>query len=257
MAPLGPRESVGQARLEVFAVKRRFEFVSGSSRKFWEIELCGAAYVTTYGRIVSEGQETISKFASSAEAQEEYDKIVSSKVRKGYRQVSGSAWTVAVPEPPKAPPAAGTGFPGPWRTAPLAAGVIRELLRLGCRMKQPFSPDAPRPLSKLDWDEEETDAIDSVPAAVWTMLRLVQWKRKKFSHPDGEILIERPAKSDTYIEDRRCLLSTIGRNFESRCDYALNLLEEGDDPPVYSIDHDGSEGYAKWPRLSEYLATLR
>lgn len=66
--------------------KRRFEFVEGSSSKFWEIELEGTSVVTTYGRIGSAGQTSVKEFDSDAKAQKEYDKLVGEKTKKGYEE---------------------------------------------------------------------------------------------------------------------------------------------------------------------------
>ena len=67
----------------------RYEFSEGSSNKFWEINLSGKAYTTTYGKIGSNGQTTIKTYGSDAEAKKEYDKIVAEKTKKGYVLVGG------------------------------------------------------------------------------------------------------------------------------------------------------------------------
>jgi uncharacterized protein (TIGR02996 family) len=67
----------------------RYEFVEGNSKKFWEIELDGASFTTRWGRIGTEGQEKTQTFSSPAEAKKEYEKIIGSKVKKGYGLVDG------------------------------------------------------------------------------------------------------------------------------------------------------------------------
>jgi uncharacterized protein (TIGR02996 family) len=67
----------------------RYEFVEGSSSKFWEIELDGVSFTARWGRIGTEGQEKTQTFASPAEAKKEYEKLISSKVKKGYQAVEG------------------------------------------------------------------------------------------------------------------------------------------------------------------------
>lgn len=64
--------------------KRHFEFVEGSSSKFWEIELEGTSVITTYGRIGTDGQNTVKEFDTEAKAAKEYDKLVAEKTKKGY-----------------------------------------------------------------------------------------------------------------------------------------------------------------------------
>jgi predicted DNA-binding WGR domain protein len=63
---------------------RHFEFVEGSSKKFWEILLDGSSFTTKYGRIGADGQETIKEFDSADKAKKEYEKLVAEKTKKGY-----------------------------------------------------------------------------------------------------------------------------------------------------------------------------
>ena len=58
---------------------RRFEFVEGSSSKFWEVEVAGDALTVRYGRIGTQGQTQTKAFASAAKAQAEHDKLVREK----------------------------------------------------------------------------------------------------------------------------------------------------------------------------------
>ena len=64
--------------------KRHFEFVEGSSKKFWEIWMDGTSFCTKYGRIGTDGQETVKEFDSVDKAKKEHDKLVAEKVKKGY-----------------------------------------------------------------------------------------------------------------------------------------------------------------------------
>jgi uncharacterized protein (TIGR02996 family) len=70
--------------------KARYELVEDGSSKFWEIELDGSSFTTTYGRIGAAGQSTSKDFGSDGEAEEEYQKLVCEKVKKGYQLVSGA-----------------------------------------------------------------------------------------------------------------------------------------------------------------------
>ena len=63
---------------------RRFEFVEGTSSKFWEIQLEGSSFTTRYGKIGTDGQVTLKEFDSADKAQKEYDKLVAEKTKKGY-----------------------------------------------------------------------------------------------------------------------------------------------------------------------------
>jgi len=64
--------------------KRHFEFVEGSSKKFWEIWMDGTSFITKYGRIGTDGQETVKEFDTADKAKKEYDKLVAEKTKKGY-----------------------------------------------------------------------------------------------------------------------------------------------------------------------------
>ncbi len=63
---------------------RRFEFVEGSSSKFWEIQLEGSSFTTRYGKIGTEGQMSMKEYESEDKAKKEYDKLVAEKSKKGY-----------------------------------------------------------------------------------------------------------------------------------------------------------------------------
>jgi predicted DNA-binding WGR domain protein len=67
----------------------RYEFSEGSSNKFWEINLSGKSFTTTYGKIGTSGQTTIKQWKSEAEAKKEYEKLVAEKTKKGYQLVGG------------------------------------------------------------------------------------------------------------------------------------------------------------------------
>lgn len=68
----------------------RYELSEGKSNKFWEIELNGNSFVTRYGRIGTDGQSAEKNFGNAAAAQQQYDKLVAEKTRKGYKLVGGN-----------------------------------------------------------------------------------------------------------------------------------------------------------------------
>jgi predicted DNA-binding WGR domain protein len=68
----------------------RYEFSEGSSNKFWEINLSGKSFTTTYGKIGTSGQTTIKTWKDNAEAKKEYDKLIAEKTKKGYELVGGN-----------------------------------------------------------------------------------------------------------------------------------------------------------------------
>jgi uncharacterized protein (TIGR02996 family) len=75
----------------------RYQFSEGTSNKFWEIDLSGKSFTTTWGKIGTKGQSAKKSFASPAAAQKEHDKLVAEKTGKGYTLIGGQA---------KKPPAA-------------------------------------------------------------------------------------------------------------------------------------------------------
>ncbi|MBO0696781.1 MAG: DNA ligase [Zavarzinella sp.] len=64
--------------------KRYFEFVEGTSSKFWEVSVRGREVTTRWGRIGSDGQAKTKTFADAAKAQAEADKLIEEKTGKGY-----------------------------------------------------------------------------------------------------------------------------------------------------------------------------
>ena len=64
--------------------KRYFEFVEGTSNKFWEIRVEGTTFFTRYGKIGTDGQTTQKDWPDEAKAQAEADKLINEKTRKGY-----------------------------------------------------------------------------------------------------------------------------------------------------------------------------
>jgi DNA ligase-1 len=79
------RESIEKAASQGSnATKRRFEFVEGSSAKFWEIEIDGGDVTVRYGRIGTQGQSQTKSFADSESANAQADKLIGEKTKKGY-----------------------------------------------------------------------------------------------------------------------------------------------------------------------------
>lgn len=75
----------------------RLEFIEGTSKKFWEAKLDGAALHVKWGRIGTDGQSKTHTFGSAKEAREEHDALVQEKTKKGYQR------TDAPKEPPREP----------------------------------------------------------------------------------------------------------------------------------------------------------
>lgn len=67
---------------------RRFEFVEGTSSKFWEVRCEGSDVVVSYGRIGSAGQTLKKSFDDAAAAERHVEKLIAEKTGKGYVEVA-------------------------------------------------------------------------------------------------------------------------------------------------------------------------
>lgn len=70
---------------------RRFEFVEGTSAKFWMAEVQGSTFIVVYGRLGTDGQRKEKEFDDEAGARREYERKVAEKLREGYHEVSSEA----------------------------------------------------------------------------------------------------------------------------------------------------------------------
>jgi predicted DNA-binding WGR domain protein len=85
---------------------RRFEFVEGSSAKFWMAEVQGNTFTVVYGRLGTDGQRKEKEFPDDAGAQREYERKVAEKLREGYQEVSTEAAAAPAPKSAKGAAAA-------------------------------------------------------------------------------------------------------------------------------------------------------
>jgi predicted DNA-binding WGR domain protein len=97
---------------------REFHFQDGTSNRFWTIELGAKSFTVRFGRTGTAGQTQTKEFSSEAAARAAHDKLVAEKVKKGYKEVTGSQ--PATPTPARAAPEAPTRQP-PAATAKGAA----------------------------------------------------------------------------------------------------------------------------------------
>ena len=98
--------------------RREFQFIDGSSNKFWAIALDGASFTVHFGRIGTTGQAKAKAFGTEDVARREYDKLILEKTKNGYVEVTaGTSSSGAAPTPRTTPPAA---------TAPVAATADRD-----------------------------------------------------------------------------------------------------------------------------------
>jgi DNA ligase-1 len=64
--------------------KHYFEFVAGTSSKFWEVSVNGSDMTTRWGRIGSTGQSKTKTFKDEAVALAQADKLIAEKTADGY-----------------------------------------------------------------------------------------------------------------------------------------------------------------------------
>ncbi|MEZ4238821.1 MAG: DNA ligase [Myxococcota bacterium] len=122
--------------------ERMFEFVSGSSSKFWAVSVDGTSYTARWGRIGSGGQSKTKEAASAAKAQAEVDKLVAEKVGKGYVEVEGGE------APAPAPKAAAPAKAAPAKAAPAKAARARPAPARPAPEAAPAAAAAPAPAPK-------------------------------------------------------------------------------------------------------------
>jgi DNA ligase 1 len=70
------------------AMKRYFEFVEGSSAKFWEITVNGNDVTVRFGRIGANGQTQTKTLADTDAATKHAEKLVMEKTAKGYKETA-------------------------------------------------------------------------------------------------------------------------------------------------------------------------
>ncbi len=69
---------------------RRFEFVGGTSAKFYEVVVAGSSVTVRYGRLGTEGQRLTKSLADAAGAQRHADQLIAAKLAKGYCECAAS-----------------------------------------------------------------------------------------------------------------------------------------------------------------------
>jgi predicted DNA-binding WGR domain protein len=144
--------------------RRTLVYQAGSSDKVYEVDLCQVAddrYVVNYrygkrGGTLKEGSQTPSALPLAA-AQVAFDKLVNSKVAKGYRE-AGTA----------APPSAPVARPAPQFTADFAGRDRQILDRLTAAVQNPQAASRPKqwPLSRTIWRAGELRIAAAAPLLI-------------------------------------------------------------------------------------------
>lgn len=66
--------------------RRHFEFVGGSSAKFWEIGTSGTEVTVRFGRIGTDGQTQTKTLPDATAVNRHIAKLIAEKTAKGYRE---------------------------------------------------------------------------------------------------------------------------------------------------------------------------
>lgn len=69
-------------------MRRYFQFVGGTSAKFWEISTNGNEVTVRFGRIGTQGQRQAKTLANTDAATKHAEKLIAQKVAKGYRETA-------------------------------------------------------------------------------------------------------------------------------------------------------------------------
>ncbi|EMO53824.1 WGR domain-containing protein [Leptospira noguchii] len=72
-------------------MKKCLIFRDAKSEKFWQIETSEASFITTYGKVGTPGQTTSKEFENAEKCLKEAEKLVSSKLGKGYKETDVTA----------------------------------------------------------------------------------------------------------------------------------------------------------------------
>ncbi len=65
-------------------MNRYFEFVGGTSAKFWEVSVSGCDVTVRYGRLGTSGQIQTKTLDDAVAAQKHAEKLIGQKLEKGY-----------------------------------------------------------------------------------------------------------------------------------------------------------------------------
>ena len=79
-------------------MNEHLEFDDGKSSKFWSIKVSGKTHTVNYGRQGTNGQSKTKEFDSAALAKSDAEKMVASKIKKGYASSAAKPSTKVKPK---------------------------------------------------------------------------------------------------------------------------------------------------------------
>lgn len=105
---------------------RRFEFVGGTSAKFWTCKVEDSTFTIVFGRLGTDGQTKEKEFDDEEEANAEMAKKITEKLKEGYVEVAADA---AAPAGAKGAEAAAVKLALPSRFHAASAGLAPALIK--------------------------------------------------------------------------------------------------------------------------------
>ncbi len=149
--------------------ERVFEFVEGTSSKFWAITTDGVSHTVRYGKIGTAGQSKTKTFADAAAAAHDAGKLVAEKTGKGYVE-TGAGAPAPTPAAAKPKPVAKVAEPEPAKVP----GAIERRVDLDYsdwlfatwRPRDTLPPLPPRPKLPADFDKAVAELLtpEKLPA---------------------------------------------------------------------------------------------
>jgi len=215
---------------------RRFEFVEGSSNKFWQVQQQGASLLIQWGKIGTNGQAQTKEFAGDAQAGSEADKLIAEKKKKGYVEVAaaGGSSSTASPQPTSAKPAP---EPKPKKDAPSKQTVAAEAAPIALPVEPiavpapaaPVEAFNPEPIVVLTEEQRATaDAWRELTAAPSEKLGLLKVVR------DYVLKQERPDRA--WVDGK----SRADAHGQAAADYVLASYVRGEAPKNPDVTLDGA-----------------
>jgi DNA ligase-1 len=89
-SPTRSKQAKPKSKPSATAMKRYFEFVEGSSSKFWEVAVNDKTVTVRFGRIGTNGQTNVKTLADADAATKHAEKLIKEKTGKGYLEKPAS-----------------------------------------------------------------------------------------------------------------------------------------------------------------------
>ena len=156
-------------------MEKRLIHDAASSRKFWNIVVQGTSFTVHYGRIGTDGRTSEKTFDSGSAAREAAEKLIASKVRKGYVE-EGPAKSKAPPKESSAKKAKANTEETRSKATDYAALVAdRRDFVAELRESSRFTVEARfgKPASERSMQRAEKDRGKALPEALKEFLRAV------------------------------------------------------------------------------------